>query len=59
MRTNVLGAALVMALAVPTLAAEVGEVAPGFEGSEFINTPQISMKTLKGRVIFYEVFRTW
>ena len=59
MRTNVLGAALVMALAVPTLAAEVGEVAPDFEGSEFINTPEISMKKLKGRVIFYEVFRTW
>lgn len=59
MRTNVLGAALVMALAVPTLAAEVGEVAPGFEGSEFINTPELTMKKLKGQVIVYEIFRTW
>lgn len=59
MRTNVLGAALVMALAVPTLAAEVGQPAPGFEGKEFINTPDVSMKALRGRVIFYEVFRTW
>jgi hypothetical protein len=56
---NVLGAALVMAMAVPTLAAEVGEVAPGFEGSEFINTPAVSMKTLKGKVVLYEIFRTW
>ena len=59
MRTNVLGAALVMALAVPTLAANVGEEAPGFEGSEYINTPALTWKKLKGRVIFYEVFRTW
>ena len=59
MRINVLGAALVMAMAVPTLAAEVGDVAPGFEGSEFINTPDISMKSMKGPVVFYEIFRTW
>ena len=59
MRINVLGAALVMAMAVPTLAAEVGDVAPGFEGSEFINTPDISMKSMKGQVVFYEIFRTW
>jgi len=59
MRTNALGAALIAALAVPTLAAEVGDPAPGFEGKDFVNTPQVSMKELRGRVIFYEVFRTW
>ena len=59
MRINVLGSVLAMAMAVPALGAEVGDTAPGFEGKEFINTPNISMKKLRGRVIFYEVFRTW
>ena len=60
MRINVLGAALAMAMmAVPALATEVGDDAPGFEGKEYVNTPEVSMKTLKGRVILYEIFRTW
>ena len=59
LRLSALGAVLAMAMAVPALGADVGDVAPGFEGKEFINTPSISMKTLRGRVIFYEVFRTW
>ena len=36
-----------------------GDDAPGFEGKEFINTPEITMKDLKGQVVFYEIFRTW
>ncbi len=59
MLRNVLGAALLMAVAVPTLAAEVGEPAPGFEGKEFVNAPSLSMKSLRGQIIYYEVFRTW
>ena len=59
MLKNVLGAALLMAAAVPTLAAEVGEPAPGFEGKEFLNSPELTMNALRGKLIYYEVFRTW
>ena len=37
----------------------IGDPAPAFEGKEFINTPEVSLRDLKGQVILYEVFRTW
>ena len=36
-----------------------GAAAPAFEAKEFINTEPVSMMDLRGRVIFYEIFRTW
>jgi hypothetical protein len=44
----------------PTLAdlAE-GEKAVAFEGKEFINSAKCDLKSLRGRIILYEVFRTW
>ena len=47
-----------LAWAAPVIAG-VGDKAPDFEGKEFLNTPDVSMKDLKGQVIFYEIFRTW
>ena len=47
-----------LAWAAPVIAG-VGDEAPAFEAKEFVNTPKVSMKDLKGRVIFYEIFRTW
>ena len=47
-----------LAWAAPVIAG-VGDKAPEFKGEEFLNTPDVSMKDLKGQVIFYEVFRTW
>ena len=56
-----MGVALVSAAllwAAPVIAG-VGDKAPDFEGTEFIHTPEVTMKDLKGQVIFYEIFRTW
>lgn len=36
-----------------------GATAPAFEGKEFINTEEVSMNDLRGRVIFLELFRSW
>jgi hypothetical protein len=36
-----------------------GEAAPAFEGKEFINTEEVSLPGMRGRVVFYEIFRTW
>jgi hypothetical protein len=36
-----------------------GATAPGFEGKEFINTEEVGMNDLRGRVIFLELFRSW
>ena len=36
-----------------------GERAPNFEGKEFINSSKCDLKSLRGRIILYEVFRTW
>ena len=56
-----MGLALVAAglLWAAPVSAGVGDKAPEFKGTEFINTPEVSMKDLKGQVIFYEIFRTW
>ena len=39
-------------------AADVGDVAPEFEGKEFINCDSISLKELRGRLILFELFST-
>jgi hypothetical protein len=36
-----------------------GDRAPNFEGKEFINSSKCDLKSLRGRVILYEIFRTW
>lgn len=39
-------------------AAEVGDVAPEVVVEEWVNA-DLSPKKLRGRLIFYEMFRTW
>ena len=54
------GVALVCALALGAPAfGGVGDDAPPFDGTAFYNTPNITMKDLRGQVILYEIFRTW
>jgi hypothetical protein len=36
-----------------------GEKAVAFEGKEFVNSAKCDLKSLRGRVILYEIFRTW
>lgn len=36
-----------------------GVKAPNFEGKEFINTSSVDLRTLAGRVVLLEIFRTW
>ena len=36
-----------------------GDKAAQFEGKEFINSSKCDLKSLRGRVILYEIFRTW
>lgn len=36
-----------------------GDKAVAFEGKEFINSAKCDLKSLRGRVILYEIFRTW
>jgi hypothetical protein len=36
-----------------------GDKAAQFEGKEFINSAKCDLKSLRGRVILYEIFRTW
>ena len=36
-----------------------GDRAPNFEGKEFINSAKCDLKSLRGRIVLYEVFRTW
>ena len=36
-----------------------GEKAAEFEGKEFVNSSKCDLKSLRGHVILYEVFRTW
>lgn len=36
-----------------------GEKAAEFEGKEFVNSAKCDLKSLRGRVILYEIFRTW
>lgn len=38
---------------------KVGDPAPEMQGKEFINTERIGLKDLLGRVILYDIFRTW
>lgn len=55
-------AAGLLSVGVPATAAEPlaeGETAPEIVGKEFLNTPDLDFKKLKGRVIVVELFRTW
>lgn len=36
-----------------------GDKAANFEGKEFINSSKCDLKSLRGHVILYEIFRTW
>ena len=57
--TGLAFAAAATILAAPAFALEAGDPAGDFTGKDFINTGALSMKKLRGRVIFYEIFRTW
>ena len=55
-------AAGLLTVGVPSALAEglaEGDEAPEVVGKEFINTPELDWKRLKGRVIVVEMFRTW
>ena len=62
MLRNALGAALLIFassfFATPAAAIEVGDVAPEIVVEEWANA-DLSPRKLKGRLIFYEMFRTW
>ena len=64
MRTLYAAAALAAGLAfAPGTASahlDLGEKAPDFEGKEYIGIDgPVSLKSLQGRVVLLEVFRTW
>jgi len=37
----------------------VGDAAPEMQGKEFINSKPITVKGLRGRVLLYDILRTW
>jgi len=56
----VLGLAAVLSGGRPAEAGvKVGDLAPGFQGREFVNTEPVTWEGLRGRVLLYEIFRTW
>jgi hypothetical protein len=58
---SVAAVGLVVGLAAPTSAfAKLGEgdVAPDFEGRDFLNSSPVSLKSLRGRLVFIELFST-
>lgn len=61
MKTMVLGAATALALAAAVAAAGVGvgDRAPLPEVKETLNLPGFAVKDLEGKVVLYEIFRTW
>ena len=61
LRSSLLGASLALALVLaagPGQAVEVGDLAPDFEGREFFNCEELTLKSLRGRVVLYELFST-
>ena len=62
-RTRLAAAALglVVALAPSPARAGVaeGDKAPDFAGAKFFNTSSVDLRSLKGRVVLLEIFRTW
>jgi hypothetical protein len=58
---SLFGLALAMTLCLAAgvaQAADIGDVAPEFEGKDFINCDSISLKELRGRLILFELFST-
>jgi hypothetical protein len=57
--------ALVLGVAAAFAASEArpdiatGAKAPQFEAKEFVNTSSVDLRSLKGRVVLLEIFRTW
>jgi hypothetical protein len=46
-------------LAAPAVqAADVGDLAPDFEGKEFFNCDELSLRDLRGRLVLFELFST-
>jgi len=45
-------------LAPAARAADVGDLAPEFEGKEFLNCEDMSLRTLRGRLVLFELFST-
>ncbi len=62
MRRWFAAAALAVVAFIPTAAKAqlpVGDRVPNFVGKEFINSAKCDLKSLRGRIILFEVFRTW
>ncbi len=60
-RSSLLALALVTTLCLAAgvaRAADVGDVAPEFEGKDFFNCDSLSLKELRGRLILFELFST-
>jgi hypothetical protein len=54
-----LGLVTAAALSSPAFAkVGVGDVAPDFEGRDFFNTSPVTLKQLRGRLVFIELFST-
>ena len=53
-----LSTALFIAAGTAQAAIGVGDAAPDFEGKEFFNTDDVSLRDLRGRVVFFELFST-
>lgn len=51
-----LSTTLLLAASGAARAAEVGDVAPDFEGRDFFNTDPITLKDLRGHVVLLELF---
>lgn len=61
LRFLALGAVLgtvVLLTAGAACAVDVGDLAPEFEGKEFFNCDDISLKELRGRLVLFELFST-
>jgi len=52
----VLSTGLLLLASGPARAAEVGDVAPDFEGRDYFNTEPITLKELRGHVVLLELF---
>ncbi|MDA1193638.1 MAG: hypothetical protein O2894_00480 [Planctomycetota bacterium] len=56
-----LGAGLALTVATPVHAGVVlgvGDRAADFEGKEFVNSEPVDLKSLRGRIVFIELFST-
>lgn len=51
--------ALLLLAGVASAGVGVGDRPPALEGKEFVHTDPVTLKDLQGKVVLYEIFRTW